>query len=505
MPDNKKNPLLSDEEVDINSLLSDEEVDISPKPSAPSMQGGESGAVEKTTPSESLLGKDGSLESWTRVANPFQGSKPVDKVENVKIVQPKEGYTPTIQENMNKIQGMTMNVKYPEYSKPSERKEFDFKSASHQVLSEEEKYFKEQSLQRKEQRRIENLPNEIERLRKERADLLLDKSLYARKKLAANEAVTEKMQQDLDNINKSKYESLSNLNQKAVKGVETEVNEYLNDNPKLRDEIKVKGLTDVETYDLVRKSVAKKIAPLEQDLQTFKEEGTIDAASQKIKISQKLQSKQTELESLANQMKFFQDSYLSKNGFSGLNKQLEESSGRLKSYEPYLSKAKSEAKMYENELNQLKQKLESYQSKISGNTFNGTQQEFDDLKALEKEYNETINDINNIYKSESFNGYEDAVSNYNSLLAKRNSLVSGLNSNEYLSIKNKYDAALTEYNLLLEDYKKFEEPEIKDRINKYFSTIQQIGEYDKKVKTSKGELALPVFIVTGKQIGRAHV
>jgi len=470
---------------------------LRPKSTAPSQLGGKSGAQNppSTSTSTSL---DSNLESWTTQANPLRKeakievplAKPIDGVQVDKIVQPKKagGYQPLVQEGIQKIEGMTMGVKYPEYSKPSTKQTFDFKQASQEVISKEQQAEKQESLNRKEQRRIESLPSEIESLRNERADLLLDKSPEAKRKLAANEAVTQKMQSDLDNISKSKYESLQNLNQKAVKGVELEVNEYLDENPKLRDEIKVKGLTDTETYNLVQQSVAKKIAPLEADLQIFQKEGTVDAAKDKIKISNELHARQEKIEGLAGQLKTYQDDYLKKAGFSDLNNQLNTSIQSLKKYEPALNKAKAEVSGYEKELNQIKAKLDNYQSKVQGNSFNGTQQEFNEYKALEKDYNETINDLNNVYKNEALNGYEAAVANYNSLAAKRSSIVKGLNNNEYNTIKGQYDTKVAEYDLALNDYKKFEEPEIKDRINKYFSTIQKIGEYDQKVKTTRWNL-----------------
>ena len=477
----------------------------SPKSPAPSKTGGESGAYVRpitpsTSPSTSTLPSAGlESESWTKTINPLAGkpiaakptAKPVDAVQTNKIVEPKKTgeYKPLVQENIQKIEGMTMGVKFPEYSKPSTKQTFDFKQASQEAVSEEQKAEKEQTLKRKEQRRIDNLPSEIESLRKERADLLLDRSPEAKRKLAANQAVTEKMQSDLDNISKSKYESLQNLNQKAIKNVELEINEYLENNPKLRDEIKVKGLTDSETYALVQQSVAKKIAPLEADLQTFQQEGTVENARKKVEISGNLQSKQKKIEGLAEQLKSYQDEYLKKAGFSDLNNQLNSSMQALKKYEPYLNKAKAEAIGYKKELTQIESKLNAYQSKIEGNSFNGTQQELNDYKALKKDYNETINEFNNVYENESLNGYEEAVNNYNSLAAKRSSIVKGLQNNEYNTIKTQYDAQIAEYDLALNDYKKFEEPEIKDRINKYFSTVQQIGDYDQKVKTTRGELA----------------
>ena len=502
----------------------------SPKSTAPSQLGGKSGAQKPPLASTSTS-SESSLGSWTTEANPLKETKPITasqtrgaertfpissdtykrmqaKGENVfekdgkfyqtksniptaSSVQPKKvgEYQPLVQENIQKIDGMTMGVKFPEYSKPSTKQTFDFKQASQEVISEKEQAERQESLNRKEQRRIESLPSEIESLRNERADLLLDKSPQAKRKLAANEAVTQKMQSDLDNISKSKYESLQNLNQKAVKGVELELNEYLDENPKLRDEIKVKGLTDTETYNLVQQSVAKKIAPLEADLQIFQQEGTVDAAKDKIKISNELHARQEKIEGLAGQLKSYQDDYLKKAGFSDLNNQLNSSMESLKKYEPALNKAKAEVSGYEKELNQIKSKLDTYQSKVQGNSFNGTQQEFNEYKALEKDYNETINDLNNVYKNEALNGYEAAVNNYNSLAAKRSSIVKGLNNNEYNTIKGQYDTKVAEYDLALNDYKKFEEPEIKDRINKYFSTIQKIGEYDQKVKTTRGELA----------------
>jgi hypothetical protein len=473
-----------------------DKVEASPKPNEPTQEGA-IGSVIKNSPSKSTSdgsGLNSELGSWTTEANPFQsnkGVKPIDGVQVDKIVNPKKagGYQPLVQEGIQKIEGMTMGVKYPEYSKPSTKQTFDFKQASQEVISKEQQAEKQESLNRKEQRRIESLPSEIESLRNERADLLLDKSPEAKRKLAANEAVTQKMQSDLDNISKSKYESLQNLNQKAVKGVELEVNEYLDENPKLRDEIKVKGLTDTETYNLVQQSVAKKIAPLEADLQIFQKEGTVDAAKDKIKISNELHARQEKIEGLAGQLKTYQDDYLTKAGFSDLNNQLNTSIQSLKKYEPVLNKAKAEVSGYEKELTQIQSKLDTYKSKIQGNSFNGTEQELNEYKALEKDYNETINDLNNVYKNESLKGYEEAVADYNSLAAKRSSIVKGLNSNEYNTIKGQYDAKVAEYDLALNDYNKFEEPEIKDRINKYFSTIQKIGEYDQKVKTTRGELA----------------
>jgi len=325
----------------------------SPKPNEPTQEGAIGSGI-KNSPSKSTSdgsGLNSELGSWTTEANPLSNkdiqvplAKPIDGVEQTKIVQQKKagGYQPLVQEGIQKIEGMTMGVKYPEYEKPSTKQTFDFKQASQEVISKEQQVEKQESLNRKEQRRIESLPSEIESLRNERADLLLDKSPEAKRKLAANEAVTQKMQSDLDNISKSKYESLQNLNQKAVKGVELEVNEYLDENPKLRDEIKVKGLTDTETYNLVQQSVAKKIAPLEADLQIFQKEGTVDAAKDKIKISNELHARQEKIEGLAGQLKNYQDDYLKKAGFSDLNTQLNSSMESLKKYESALKKAKAE-------------------------------------------------------------------------------------------------------------------------------------------------------------------
>jgi hypothetical protein len=271
----------------------------SPKPTAPSTQGGESGALKPTVPtpskgSTSLL-EDIESESWKKTISPKPAVTPSTtkgeaktfpisketfdrmkvKGENVfekdgKYFQTKSNipsavkggkeFAPTVQEDIAKIEGITMKVKYPEYSKPAQREQFDFKSESAKALTNEQKAEKEQTLQRKEERRLQNLPQEIDRLREERAGLLLDKSTEGKKKLAANEAVTKKMQQEVNAINNSKYQSLQNLNQKAIKGVDLEINEYLQEDLKLRDKITKVGLNDEETWYLVQRAVTKKIA-----------------------------------------------------------------------------------------------------------------------------------------------------------------------------------------------------------------------------------------------------
>ena len=76
MPDNKPKKVAEwDEEVtDVAPQKVDEwdeEVSDSPKPIAPSTQGGESGAGQQTSPSRSQSGSVSSLGSWTTVANPF--------------------------------------------------------------------------------------------------------------------------------------------------------------------------------------------------------------------------------------------------------------------------------------------------------------------------------------------------------------------------------------------------------------------------------------------------
>jgi len=510
MADDKKKFVIANDEFDDidtttkNVVITDSEfddIDDSPKPPAPSTKGGESGAlVRPLTPTSAS--EDSESESWTQTVNPFADKgavKPTQQAQKAGVAEtpltkkdkgvviPKT-YTPTLQENIAKIEGMTMRAKFPEYSN-IQKGAFDFKQASAESISKEEQAQKEQTLKRKEERRVQNLPNEIEALRKERADLLLDKSPEAKKKIAANEAVTKKMQQELNNLNNSKYESLKNLNQRAIKDIDLEVNEYLEEDPKLKDKIKAVGLTETETWDLAQKAIAKKIAPLEADLQMFKSEGTVDAASAKINLANSLRNKQEKMTAIAGQMKSYETDYLNKTGFSGLNKELETTKKKLDSYEPYLKRANSEVKLHEKELTDLKTKLDSFSSLIKDNTFLGTAAQFEELRAIEKEYNNTIQDLNNVYKNESLLGYEDAVNNYNSLIAKKNNLVSGLKSTEYQKMANDLDALKLDYDMSYEDYSKYEEPKVKDRINQYFSTIQKIGEYDEKLKTTKGELS----------------
>ena len=499
----------------------------SPKPTAPSTQGGESGALKPTVPtpskgSTSLL-EDIESESWKKTISPKPAVTPSTtkgeaktfpisketfdrmkvKGENVfekdgKYFQTKSNipsavkggkeFAPTVQEDIAKIEGITMKVKYPEYSKPAQREQFDFKSESAKALTNEQKAEKEQTLQRKEERRLQNLPQEIDRLREERAGLLLDKSTEGKKKLAANEAVTKKMQQEVNAINNSKYQSLQNLNQKAIKGVDLEINEYLQEDLKLRDKITKVGLNDEETWYLVQRAVTKKIAPLEKDLQTFKEEGTIDNASEKIRLSNELHSKQQKMAGIANQMKSYEEDYLNKNGFSGLAKEIDLTKKKLDSYLPAIEKAKSEVKLHEKELSDLKTKLESFDSLIKDNTFYGNSAQLEDLKATEKEFNETLEDLNKVYAKQELVGYEDVVSRYNALVSKKNSIAQNLVSPAYAKMKGDFDALKTEYDLSYNKYLEFEQPEVKDRIGKYFSTIQKIGEYDEKLKKAKGSL-----------------
>ena len=413
---------------------------------------------------------------------------PVSHPEEKKPVIPKT-YAPTLQEKIAKIEGMTMRTKFPEYAKPSEA--FDFKKASAEAVSEEEKARQQQNIQRKEQRRLESLPQEIENLRSERSDLLLDKSVEGRKKLAANEAVTKNMEIELEKANKSQYKSLENLNQGAVKGLSKEVFDYLQENPKLNDKVKAVGLNDNETYNLIQNAVSKASAPLVADLETFKKEGTVGLAAKKIDASNALQAKQTEIQSLGDELKTFQDNYLKKNGFAGLTEQFNQAQAKLKSYAPVIEKLNKEAAYYQKELKTLGDKINSYSSKIKDGNFDGTQAEYNEYQSLVNEYNDSLNDLNNLstvkYKDE-LAGYENASTNYNTLLAKRNSVVDGLNNSEYGKIKAKYDSSILEYDNILKDYKRYEEPAIKERINQYFSTVTKLGEYDNKLKAAKGAM-----------------
>jgi len=408
-------------------------------------------------------------------------------LEEPKVIP--KSYAPTVQENIAKIEGMTLKTKFPEYAKPSEA--FDFKKASAEAVSEEEKARQQQNIQRKEQRRLESLPQEIEKLRSERSDLLLDKSVEGRKKLAANEAVTKNMEIELENANKSQYKSLENLNQGAVKGLGKEVFDYLQENPKLNDKVKAVGLNDNETYNLIQNAVSRASAPLVADLETFKNEGTVGLAAKKINASNALQAKQTEIQGLGDELKTFQDNYLKKNGFSALTEQFNQAQAKLNSYAPAIEKVNKEAVYYQKELKTLGDKINSYSSKIKDGSFDGTQAEYNEYQSLVNEYNDSLNDLNNLstvkYKNE-LAGYENARTNYNTLLAKRNSVVDGLNNSEYGKIKAKYDAAILEYDNVLEGYKRYEEPAIKDRINQYFSTVTKLGEYDNKLKAAKGAM-----------------
>lgn len=483
----------------------------SPKPTAPSMQGGESGAVKTPSTSTSVL-EDLESGSWTQKINP-QAPKPTPvqqpivstKKEEPKIAgtittpvlkiagleEPKvipKSYAPTVQENIAKIEGMTLKTKFPEYAKPTET--FDFKKASAQAVSDEEKARQQERIQRSEQRRLDNLPKEIDKLKAERNDLMLDKSVEGRKKLAANEAVTRNFEKELEDSKKSEYKSLEKLNQGAVKGLGKEVFEYLQENPKLNDKVKSVGLNDKETYNLIQNAVQNKIAPLQQDLETFQKEGTVALAAGKINASNLIQSKQNELQGIADELNSYQNNYLKKNGFSAITEQYNQAKKKLDSYTPTIQKINKESEYYKKELNTIKEKIDSYSSKIQGNNFNGTQAELNDYNSLIKEYNETLNDLNSypdLFKEE-LSGYENAVSNYNSILAKRNSIAQGLKDTEYNKLSSRYEAARLEYDSMLEQYKKYEEPAVKDRINKYFSTVSQIGEYDNKLKTAKGAM-----------------
>lgn len=483
----------------------------SPKPTAPSMQGGESGAVKTPSTSTSVL-EDLESDLWTKQISgqqpkptPYQPlvkpavkeepkiagtiTTPVLKIaglEEPKVIP--KSYAPTVQENIAKIEGMTLKTKFPEYAKPTET--FDFKKASAQAVSEEEKARQQERVQRSEQRRLDNLPKEIDKLKAERNDLMLDKSVEGRKKLAANEAVTRNFEKELEDSKKSEYKSLEKLNQGAVKGLGKEVFEYLQENPKLNDKVQSVGLNDKETYNLIQNAVQNKIAPLQQDLETFQKEGTVALAAGKINASNLIQSKQNELQGIADELNSYQNNYLKKNGFSAITEQYNQAKKKLDSYTPTIQKINKESEYYKKELNTIKEKIDSYSSKIQGNNFNGTQAELNDYNSLIKEYNETLNDLNSypdLFKEE-LSGYENAVSNYNSILAKRNSIAQGLKDTEYNKLSSRYEAARLEYDSMLEQYKKYEEPAVKDRINKYFSTVSQIGEYDNKLKTAKGAM-----------------
>jgi hypothetical protein len=483
----------------------------SPKPIAPSMQGGESGAVKTPSTSTSVL-EDLESDLWTKQISgqqpkptPYQPlvkpaattepkiagtiTTPVLKIaglEEPKVIP--KSYAPTVQENIAKIEGMTLKTKFPEYAKPTET--FDFKKASAQAVSDEEKARQQERIQRSEQRRLDNLPKEIDKLKAERNDLMLDKSVEGRKKLAANEAVTRNFEKELEDSKKSEYKSLEKLNQGAVKGLGKEVFEYLQENPKLNDKVQSVGLNDKETYNLIQNAVQNKIAPLQQDLETFQKEGTVALAAGKINASNLIQSKQNELQGIADELNSYQNNYLKKNGFSAITEQYNQAKKKIDSYTPTIQKINKESEYYKKELNAIKEKIDSYSSKIKGNNFYGTQAELDEYNSLEKEYSETLNDLNSypdLFKEE-LSGYENAVSNYNSILAKRNSIAQGLKDTEYNKLSSRYEAARLEYDSMLEQYKKYEEPAVKDRINKYFSTVSQIGEYDNKLKTAKGAM-----------------
>lgn len=126
--DKKKFVIANDEFDDIETttkkvVIADNEfddIDDSPKSNAPSSKGVESGAQsQKITPSASVSATDGTLESWTKVANPLANSKPSYEPSNFGEILEKAKIgviNPDLDEIANKskpmnVGGMEVSVK----------------------------------------------------------------------------------------------------------------------------------------------------------------------------------------------------------------------------------------------------------------------------------------------------------------------------------------------------------------------------------------------------------
>jgi len=422
------------------------------------------------------LGEIGNLGQNKVVETPKEAPKPSVN---------KNKFEPTIADVNKKITDITLKQKFPEYG------EFkSFAEASKQAIGEEQKQIQLDAENRSKERRLKTIPAELEQLNKEKNELLLKKDYDSMKKLAAIDAVTKRYDKLLKENEPKSYADLNNLNKDVIKGMEDEVHQYINlpENKYIKDKIALRGLTDIETNDILLKATEQKTKPLIADLKQLTNEGIVDIAKQRMEMSKSINAKQEELKNIGVEIGKIEESELDKKGFKELNVQINKERANLDKLKPSITAIESDVKLINKERSQIESEIKQFDSKINGNQWLGTKQELKKYNQLFSDYNVLVSKEKELYSTPELAEYNKQVGILKSLQETKNGLVKGLQGTKYSELVAKYDLTRNDLNNIITKYGETDSPEINQKLNQYFALANQLDKTTEKYEVARGRL-----------------
>lgn len=407
------------------------------------------------------------------------------EVETPKSSVNKNKFEPTIADVNKKITEITLKQKYPEDG------EFkSFAEASKQAISEEQKQAQLDAENRSKERRLKTIPAELQELREEKKELLLKKDYPSMKKLQALDAVERRYEKLLKENEPKSYADISNLNKDVIKGMEDEVHQYINlpENKYIKEKIALRGLTDIETNEILLAATEQKTKPIIADIKQLTNEGIVDIAKQRMEMSKSINAKQDELKNILLEIDKIEESELDKKGFKELNVQINKERGNLDKLKPLLAPIEGNAKLIAKERAQIETEIKQFDSKINGNQWLGTEQELKKYKQLFSDYNVLLSKEKEIENSPEFISYNKQIGVLNSLLETKKGLVKGLEGTKHPELVAKYDLIRNDINNIITKYQETDSPEINQKLNQFYTLTNQLDKATEKYEGARGRL-----------------
>jgi len=170
------------------------------------------------------------LASYTEGSKTLTSTSPSASTSSVGVGS--KSYEPTLQDINKKITQISLSQRYPEQGEPK-----SFAEANKEAIARQNQIQVDETEQRRKERRISQIPNQLAELNKQKVDLLKENTFESKKKLASLDAVSAKLSNELEQANKPQYEELVNLPKNAIKGLESEIHEYLNTDQYTKEKI----------------------------------------------------------------------------------------------------------------------------------------------------------------------------------------------------------------------------------------------------------------------------